>query len=1137
MSDQILSNIIDYKFLTNLIPALIWMSDTNKSCYFFNDVWLNFTGRTLEQEKGDGWSEGVHPEDLEKCINTYVSKFDKRENFTIEYRLKRHDGQYRWILDSGIPMYHPATGIFLGYVGTCFDITEKIELESFLQKSHENYKKLFKKHISIMLLVDPVNGSIVDANDAAICFYGYSYEQICSMNIAEINMLSQKEIFEDMAKAKLLNEFEFYFPHKLSNNQTKYVQVNSSPIEFNQKIVLFSVIQDVTEKIRIEKELKYSHQKTNALINTTKDYIFSLDTNFNVTATNNAFLEFIQPFAKKKPFIVGNNILTDLDTDESFVDKRLNFYNRSLNGESFSIEDHLLIPKHNFDRWHELTLHPIYQESVITGVAVYIKDISENKLTEINLRQEKDNFQSIVKALPDIVIKIDAAFRFSYIHTLTPEILYKPVHEMMGKKIYEIFDSGFSETVLQKIQETKNTDEYVIWDHMLEIPKKGLRYFEGRLVKAINQSTLLLIRDITESKNKENELKLANERFDYATKATSDGIYEWDIVNDKTYWSNGYKELFEYTVPNNIGDYSFWYNKLDITYKEQVLKSLHKAIEGNETKWQEEYKFRKGNGDYIDVIDRAIIIRNEAGKAIKLVGALSDISAKKKQEHENKRLEQEKLILQTIEKSERRYSQLVNSIHDILFTTDNNGNWIFLNHSWETTMEYSVAECLGVPFFNYLHKEDVEKNTALFVPLIERKKDYCKHNIRYVTKTGKIVWMEVFAVLIINEKNETIGTSGTLRDITKEKKEEHYYNLLSKNTRELVCVHNQDSTLAFISDSVKDILQFEVDEITGENLENFIHPEDKHFMSEVIAERKLDKTNNYKREIIARYKRKDGTYTWLESDLNVIFDEYSYEYKLVSTSKVIDNRIKEEQKIREALKNEQKLNDLKTRFISTASHEFKTPLTVIKSTIEVLNQYIIRGKPIKDLSNSFTIINKEIDALTRLLNDILLLEKIGSNKINYNPVLSDIITIIQLSVDKINASQNDGRVAKIIHSGNNRLLHTDVQLMDIVFTNLLSNAFKYSIGKPSPTIKINLRLKNVIITIRDYGIGIPETDLSKIFNSFFRATNVGEIEGTGLGLSIVKDLIEIHYGKIRFKSIENTGTEFQIILPRQNLIH
>jgi len=90
MSDQILSNIIDYKFLTNLIPALIWMSDTNKSCYFFNDVWLNFTGRTLEQEKGDGWSEGVHPEDLEKCINTYVSKFDKRENFTIEYRLKRH---------------------------------------------------------------------------------------------------------------------------------------------------------------------------------------------------------------------------------------------------------------------------------------------------------------------------------------------------------------------------------------------------------------------------------------------------------------------------------------------------------------------------------------------------------------------------------------------------------------------------------------------------------------------------------------------------------------------------------------------------------------------------------------------------------------------------------------------------------------------------------------------------------------------------------------------------------------------------------------------------------------------------------------------------------------------------------------
>lgn len=107
---------------------MIWRADLNKKCDYFNHTWLEFTGRTLAEECGDGWATGVHPDDLERCFDTYVSHFDRRVPFEMEYRLKRHDGVYRWISDRGVP-FTDDHGEFLGYIGSCVDVTERIEGE------------------------------------------------------------------------------------------------------------------------------------------------------------------------------------------------------------------------------------------------------------------------------------------------------------------------------------------------------------------------------------------------------------------------------------------------------------------------------------------------------------------------------------------------------------------------------------------------------------------------------------------------------------------------------------------------------------------------------------------------------------------------------------------------------------------------------------------------------------------------------------------------------------------------------------------------------------------------------------------------------------------------------------------------
>ena len=122
-----------FRLVADTAPVLIWMSGTDKMCIFFNKGWLDFTGRSMEQEWGEGWTSGVHPDDLERCLGIYSSAFDSRVDFQMEYRLRRFDGQYRWIVDYGIPRFE-SNGIFCGYIGSCVDVTHRKLSETSLRE-------------------------------------------------------------------------------------------------------------------------------------------------------------------------------------------------------------------------------------------------------------------------------------------------------------------------------------------------------------------------------------------------------------------------------------------------------------------------------------------------------------------------------------------------------------------------------------------------------------------------------------------------------------------------------------------------------------------------------------------------------------------------------------------------------------------------------------------------------------------------------------------------------------------------------------------------------------------------------------------------------------------------------------------
>jgi len=167
-----------FRLLADNAPVMIWTSGIDKLCTYFNAPWLAFTGRTIEQELGNGWAEGVHPADKERCLAIYTSSFDARKPFSMDYRLRRYDGQYRWILDNGVPFYTP-DGTFTGYIGSCIDITERRTLEQQLLYSELKLRSLVESNILGVVVAD-VDGRIYETNDRVVQMVGYSIDELLS---------------------------------------------------------------------------------------------------------------------------------------------------------------------------------------------------------------------------------------------------------------------------------------------------------------------------------------------------------------------------------------------------------------------------------------------------------------------------------------------------------------------------------------------------------------------------------------------------------------------------------------------------------------------------------------------------------------------------------------------------------------------------------------------------------------------------------------------------------------------------------------------------------------------------------------------------------------------------------------------
>jgi PAS domain S-box-containing protein len=241
-----------FRNLADFGMALIWTSGLDMKCNYFNRPWLEFTGRTLEQEMGDGWAEGVHPEDLDACFKTYVGAFEKRERFSMVYRIRRHDGEYRWIQDDGAPRYDH-NGEFLGFIGHCLDVTDQIQVTTALKESEERFRTMMNNSADAVFIADQ-KGNYLYVNQKATEMLGYSFEELTKMNIAQVS--SKKTLDEDMKTfQKLLETGKLFFETELlkKDGRTVPVDLNAVVMENGQ---IYGSCRDISERRNAEEKIK-----------------------------------------------------------------------------------------------------------------------------------------------------------------------------------------------------------------------------------------------------------------------------------------------------------------------------------------------------------------------------------------------------------------------------------------------------------------------------------------------------------------------------------------------------------------------------------------------------------------------------------------------------------------------------------------------------------------------------------------------------------------------------------------------------------------------------------------------------------------------------------------------------------------
>ncbi|MFV8368286.1 PAS domain S-box protein [Flavobacterium sp. LB2R40] len=1039
------------------------------------------------------------------------------------------------------------------------------QIQATIKLWQQNYileKEINAKETQFQIFIDNSKEIIYEINSDGIITYvstnwtthlGHQPDEIIGkksfllMHPDDVEMVNT--FFNTIDSTQILNEITYRILHKDGHYVWHATSIILS-VKEGEKIYRGNC-RDITEYIEALQKIVVQKEFYEKILDRLPTDVAVFDSNYRYTYLNSSAIK----NDELRKYIIGKNdfeYAKHTGRDDTFAKSRRLKFLQALKSKNLIEWEDSIESLNGQKTYHTRKLTPVFKEDgtleMMVGFGV---DITESKSIQEEILKSRQLTQSIIQNVAVGILVQGPQSEILENNKAACEMLGVTEDQLLGRTSYDdhwkvIHLNGSTFTadqypVSQAIKKLKPINNIVMGIHrpmyndLVWLLVDAIPVF-GDCAELL--SVICSFNDITALKNAEDALKISNERFIYSGEATSDALWDWNIATDEIFVGGSYCDLFGHQFENNIIKRQEYENFLHSEDKVSYLESLTKALISNTHKWSFKYRYLKSDGTYAYVSDKVVIIRNEEGIAIRIIGAMQDITNEKKLKDE-------------LQQSEEQFKgAFENSAVGMALVTQA-GYYKEVNYRLCKMLGYSKKEMKFLTFQEITYFKDLEIDLKYKEQLDSGKIANFSSEKRFLHHDKSIVWAQMFVSLAKNDKNEIKHYIIQIIDITKKKTIEFenklliiennrnknnqlkeaksMYRLLADNTVDLVCLHNSNTIFEYISPSIKKLLGYTPEELIGKSPLDYVHPENLKELLEKFynfIEKKNDES------VQCRFLTKEGDYKWLETKASIITDN-GLTIGFQSSSRDITQQKEAEEIIINTLTRERELNELRTNLVSTISHEFRTPMTTIRTSAELISMYLENQNLVNGerLQKRVTIITEEIDRIVELMNAVLTISKEDSGKTDFNLIQFDLkqicLEIIDIYyIDKVNHP-------KVITNFTDHIftVNADRKLMEYSIFNILNNAFKYSEERKDVILNLFIKENMIFLEIIDSGIGIPKEDQLKLFNTFFRASNTNGIQGTGLGLYIAKTFIEKNSGTIQLESELGKGSKITLQFP------
>jgi PAS domain S-box-containing protein len=1056
---------------------------------------------------------------------------------------------------------------------TVKDISARLKSERELKKSEKKFRRIFDSIMDLFMRVNN-DGIIKMISPSVTDVLGYRQEDLIGEFVGDFyaNAENAAAFMETIEKDGFCKGFEASILDKEGNTKILSVNAQLYTDHSGEPLGIETVSRDITEQKRLENKLIDSHnllEKAGRIL-----HLGSWEWNIKTNRVS---------WSEEMYRIFGENVTTFEPDYEKFLTKvHPNDVERiqQIISNLLDIEGEVEFVYRIIRPSGEVRNIKGWNTMVFDGSGVPLKmigailDISEQVQIENKLRESKNQFESLFELSPDPIFIHDMRYITHVNQAFLKLFGYSTKKEIIGKSALEALPHPDDYKLIRQARDQAEADGTSF------IPLIRYLKSDGEIFSAeIRASTIyfnnlphaqVIVRDISERLKLETQIKKSEQKFRSVFDSMMDLFVRVDNNGVVKMVSPSVTKMFGYDQKDFVGKHAseFYKNPKD---REALLAALKKDgfCKGFEA------LFVDKEGKDITLSINAQIFTDVLGEPLGIETISRDITSQKIIERRN-------TVINAI--ANRLSSKI--SIEDFCQQVFLEIQNVKLIPNMSVSSYDKVSDTVSVFFEteNYKFKQKLpeirKRGNGLSEYILRTKKgllltgkelfSFCQDNSLEVNNSIPTSWIgvplisesQVEGVLVVQSFNETdvygysdleflsfIGTQiGSLVERNRHEIEIEQFEKYFSVSMDLFCIVDLSGYFKKVNQKFLEFLGCSEEELLSKSIIEFIHPDD--IDKTALEMEKLSKglkTINFTN----RYYCGDGKYRWLlwtstpDPELGLIYaaakditeqkeaqdikEEFTKKLEVKVVERTLDLE-RSQEKLKLSLKKEQELGELKSRFVSTASHQFRTPLTVIQASIGILEYQ--KGEMSERLIPSFEKIHKrileQVNRMTSLMDDVLVLGKLNDRSFEAKLNPTDIVALCSNVVTNYNDIQIDKRTTVFKIIGEPILLSLDEKLMEHAFSNLLSNAFKYSSGKAAPEVTIRFEFRIVKINIKDYGLGVPEEDSKNLFEPFYRASNALDISGTGLGTTVAKDYIELNNGKLIFNSELGKGSEFTI---------